>query len=61
MTQMIELQLGVYYETERAVLLGPTREEADWVGKSMLEQRPKLMEVGTVVMPEWLARKKGWT
>ena len=71
----IELEMVLHYDTERAVQVSDTGEEARavWLPKSQIQLNPsgkkvpsvkkdgqrEILPVVTVLLPEWLAKNKG--
>lgn len=60
--KLVDLELQLHYETEKAFLLGDGSQDDDgkyikkWVPKSNVENNND----GTFTMPEWLAIEEGW-
>ena len=59
--EMIEMELHVHHETERAVLVSPTDDEDDavWLPLSQVLPDYDAAGYGTFLVPEWLAKEKG--
>lgn len=60
--KLVDLELQLHHETEKAFLLGDESKDEDgkfvkkWVPKSTVERN----DDGTFTMPEWLAIEEGW-
>lgn len=60
-SDLIEIETGVYAETEKAILVGDSGDpnEGVWLPKSQIEYREVGKQIIEITMPEWLALQKG--
>lgn len=60
---MFEIEVTVMKTTERALLVRIEGDEPVWVPRSQVGEASEVEvegDVGLLVVPEWLAREKGW-
>lgn len=61
-SDLVDLELRIHRETDRAILVSDGGEiaKAVWLPKSQIEIVPNRSGTYTVTMPEWLAEEKGF-
>ena len=58
MEETVEVDMELIYETEDAYLFSGG-DEKYWIPKSLVHEKPEMGDMGTVVIPEWLAIERG--
>lgn len=61
-SDLVDVEVHVHHETPKAWRVSDTGDDEDgvWVPKSQCELKMKDAIKGTITLPEWLAKEKGF-